>query len=54
MDINKQLQSQNIDLQVKEDVFTFTFEDKTQKRIKKDEIEKYLFVCLLNFIKTYA
>ena len=54
MDINKQLLSQNIDLQVKEDVFTFTFEDKTSKNIKKEEIEKYLLLCLLNYIKTYA
>jgi len=52
MDINKQLQSQNIDLKIKDDVFTFTFTDKSSKSFKKEEIEKYLFLCLLNFIKT--
>lgn len=51
MDINKQLQEQNIDLQVNNEVFTFTFADKTSKKIEKTEIEKYLFVCLLNYIK---
>lgn len=54
MDINKQLQQQNIDLTVDNNTFTFTFEDKTSKTIEKDEIEKYLFLCLLNYIKTHA
>ncbi len=54
MDINKQLLSQNIDLQVEDNDFTFTFADKSSKKIKKEEIEKYLFLCLLNYIKTYA
>lgn len=52
MDINKQLQQQNIDLSVENNTFTFTFPDKTVKKLEKDEIEKYLFLCLLNFIKT--
>lgn len=54
MDINKQLLSQNINLQVEDDVFTFTFADKSSKKIKKEEIDNYLFVCLLNYIKTYG
>lgn len=51
MDINKQLQQQNIKLEVKNDAFTFKFSDKTSKTIEKTELEKYLFMCLLNYIK---
>jgi hypothetical protein len=54
MDLNKQLQQQNIELTVKNDSFTFVLEDKTTKDIKIAELEKYLFVCLLNYIKHYA
>lgn len=51
MNINKYLKKLNIDFQLDGDTFIFTLEDKTKKEIKKKDLEQYLFIQMIEYIK---
>ena len=51
MDIIKQLKKADIEVVHDDGYFVFGLPDGKQKRIKKREIEKYLFICLLEYIE---
>jgi len=51
MDIIKKLKESNIDLVVNNQTFTFTLPDKKVKVVQLHELENYLSLCLINYIK---
>lgn len=51
MNLIGELKKLDIDLSVDNDVFTFTFSDKTQKIVKIKDLDNYLLLCLINYIK---
>lgn len=51
MDIIKQLAKQQIDVKIDENTLTFTFPDQISKKCSVSELENYLLMCLLNYIK---
>lgn len=51
MDIIKKLKESDIDLVIDNQVFTFTLPDKRVKKIELNELENYLSLCLINYIK---
>lgn len=50
MNINKYLKKLNITFELRDNVFTFTLPDNTQKIIPQKELEEYLFVQLAEYI----
>lgn len=51
MNLVKVLKDSGIDLVVDNQIFTFTLPDKTVKVIPKADLENYLSLCLINYIK---
>ena len=52
MDINKYLKKLNIKFELVGDVFSFTLEDGTMKNIKQKDLEQYLFIKMIEYIKS--
>lgn len=50
MDVIKYLNKAGIEIKVNGEFFIFTLPDKSTKVIKQLDIEKYLFICLLDYI----
>ena len=50
MNIISELNKHNIIITIKDDNYIFTFPTKEEKTIHKNELEEYLFLCLMNFI----
>lgn len=51
MDIVKQLRKAGIEVIQDKEHFIFGLPNSKQKRIKIKDIEKYLFICLLDYIE---
>lgn len=51
MNIIKYLKKLNIILVVDDGIFIFTFVDGTVKRVKQNELEQYLFIKMIEYIK---
>lgn len=51
MDILKYLKRLNIELEIKDNVFIFTLQDKSIREIPQKELEQYLFMQLAEYIQ---
>ncbi len=51
MNLVKVLKDSGIDLVIDNQIFTFTLPDKTVKTIPMSELENYLSLCLINYLK---